>query len=1386
LVDGIPAGAVITGARINLINFASQYQDDYVINIKAPNGNILNLINQRGTHTSTITTLFSNTEISSTGVASLGTGSGTFTGLWAADAVLSVGGVPNVSNISSWSGLYSIPNGNWTLSIYNNTGFSNTVIPSMQWSVTLDYSYSAPKTWTPASDLYTDASATIPYTVGPASLVYYNPALAGVQIHTVVADNDGCSSSSSTTTTVNPLPSPISGTDSVCIGETVIFTNTTSGGTWSVSNANATINPTTGNLTAIASGAVTITYTSALGCYVTKSITINTAPSPIAGTLSFCEGANTLLSNSATGGTWTSTSSLISVEAASGITTGITAGTAVVSYSLAGGCLVTAIVTVNQAPSGISGVSEICVGATGDTLTNSVSGGTWTSSNANLSVGSTTGILTGITNGTAIVTYTLPNGCSTLTSITVNPLPAAISGPSAVCVSGTVTLSNSTSGGFWSVNNTNATVDPATGQVTGVTSGTTVVSYSMLTGCYSVSSITVNPLPAPIAGLAQVCTGSTINLSSATGGGTWSASGGVASVGSLSGVVTGLSTGTAQVTYTLPSGCKAYRSITVNPLPALITGSSAVCLGYNITLMSVSAGGIWSASNSNATVGSTTGVVTGISSGTVAVTYSLITGCYRTTELIVNPLPSPISGPATVCTGSTGLLTNSTPGGVWSSNNTTIATIDPATGLLTGFTPGTSRISYTIGSGCAVVTTVTVNPLPPPITGIVPFCSGNSITLSNALAGGTWNSGNPLIAVIGSSTGVVTGVTGGLVNITYTGPLGCRTSSVISINPTPVTILAAPALCTGRTTVLHCSTPGGVWISSNTSVATIATSGPMAGATYGLSSGTVVITYTLPTGCFRTTTMTINPSPAPISGAQKLCLGSAEVYSTGSTGGSWTVSDPLVATVASGVVTPLTPGTALISYVFPATGCYTEKAMTVNPLPTSFTVSGGGTYCAGGSGTAVNISGTQAGVQYLLKRAGEIADSLFGSGSSMLFAHVTIPGIYTVSGFDTATGCGQNMPGTATVSTVTPVVPSISLSRSAADPVCEGTTVMFSAIPVNGGTSPVISWTRNGLPAGTGVTYGHVPSDGDIIKATLVSNASCRLFDTAVSRDTVHVAPVVTPYIGIAVLPGDTVCQSTLCTYVSATGHGGSMPTYQWFVNGLPTMTAPSFTSTAAHNDVVVCRLISNAFCPTDDTVFSNTVKMYVAGYDAPAVSIASSVGTSIMAGQMVVFTATASGIDPLSNVAYQWYVNGLSVPGATASSYSSSTLADKSVVSCEVTASGICGIASGAGNITVNVRTASGINDNGDISNCTIKIWPNPSNGILHLSGNFNTMSSGTVAVVITDHLGRQVYSTTSNVVNGILSSDIIFPKELKDGIYVVGISIDGLWFHEKITLIR
>ena len=81
-------------------------------------------------------------------------------------------------------------------------------------------------------------------------------------------------------------------------------------------------------------------------------------------------------------------------------------------------------------------------------------------------------------------------------------------------------------------------------------------------------TIVVNALPAEITGTFNVCAGSTVTLSSATTGGTWSSgTPAVATINAESGVVTGVLAGSSVITYTLGTGCFVTQTVTVNPLP---------------------------------------------------------------------------------------------------------------------------------------------------------------------------------------------------------------------------------------------------------------------------------------------------------------------------------------------------------------------------------------------------------------------------------------------------------------------------------------------------------------------------------------------------------------------------------------------------------------------------------------------------------------------------------------------------------------------------------------------------------------------------------------------------------------------------------------------------
>jgi hypothetical protein len=69
----------------------------------------------------------------------------------------------------------------------------------------------------------------------------------------------------------------------------------------------------------------------------------------------------------------------------------------------------------------------------------------------------------------------------------------------------------------------------------------------------------------------------------------------------------------------------------VNATPDVITGATTVLVGQTTTLANTTSGGTWSSSvPSRATIGSVSGVVTGMSIGTTNITYMMSTGCFAT------------------------------------------------------------------------------------------------------------------------------------------------------------------------------------------------------------------------------------------------------------------------------------------------------------------------------------------------------------------------------------------------------------------------------------------------------------------------------------------------------------------------------------------------------------------------------------------------------------------------------------------------------------------------------------------------------------------------------------------------------------------------------------
>jgi autotransporter-associated beta strand protein len=109
--------------------------------------------------------------------------------------------------------------------------------------------------------------------------------------------------------------------------------------------------------------------------------------------------------------------------------------------------------------------------------------------------------------------------------------------------------------------------------------------------------------------------------------------------------------------------------------------------------------------------------------------------------------------------------------------------------------------------------------------------------------------------------------------------------------------------------------------------------------------------------------------------------------------------------------------------VYNSCGQVTSSAATlsVNPLPTVYTVGGGGAYCSGGSGLPVTLSGSDIGIAYLLQTNGVYNGvTLPGTGAALGFNNQTTAATYTVLASNTTTTCSAAMSGNASV-TINPL-----------------------------------------------------------------------------------------------------------------------------------------------------------------------------------------------------------------------------------------------------------------------------------------------------------------------------------------------------------------------------
>lgn len=129
---------------------------------------------------------------------------------------------------------------------------------------------------------------------------------------------------------------------------------------------------------------------------------------------------------------------------------------------------------------------------------------------------------------------------------------------------------------------------------------------------------------------------------------------------------------------------------------------------------------------------------------------------------------------------------------------------------------------------------------------------------------------------------------------------------------------------------------GGVWASSNQSVATVSSSGVLT----TVANGNTTLSYTVTgsNGCVSTSSVTVNVNSVTtptITGASSMCVGSGATYNSNTNGGIWSVSGRGTINSNSGAFTAISAGSAYIYYKITSGACSNtaSKLVTINSNP---------------------------------------------------------------------------------------------------------------------------------------------------------------------------------------------------------------------------------------------------------------------------------------------------------------------------------------------------------------------------------------------------------------------------------------------------------------------
>ena len=628
-------------------------------------------------------------------------------------------------------------------------------------------------------------------------------------------------------------------------------------------------------------------------------------------------------------------------------------------------------------------------------------------------------------------------------------------------------------------------------------------------------------------------------------------------------------------------------------------------------------------------------------------------------------------------------------------------------------------------------------------TGATTFCTGltKTLTAPAGFASYLWSNGATTQSIVVSTSGNY--------SVTVSNTRGCVATSapvVITVTPGPtanVTVSGATTFCTGGSALLTgSSNTAGVsyqWLNNGVNVSSATT--PYYNAT---ASGVYSLKVTK-NGCVgnsTSTTVTANVNPtAAITGTLTVCNGSATTLSaTTGTGLSyqWNQGGSAIPGATSSTYNATSGGSYTVDIINNTTGCSsTSAAATVVATSLSLVTTASNTGIICGLNPVTLTATTITGATYEWYKngqiiAGAVATTYSASTSGSYYAKATKSGC---SVFSSSTGISSQ------------TAPSIT---SGATTVCAGVSVSLTA-----STGSTYQWYNNGtvLAGATNNNYATTAAGSYTVKVgACTSNAT-----------TITVNPLPT-----ATITAGGSLAFCLGNNVSLNGNTGTGLAYQWrkATSNIAGATSASYlaNTTGSYTVKVTNTTTGCAKTSTAVTVTANAV---------PA--------TPTITRNGLVFTSnTATG--------NQWYKNGAAISGATASTYTATT------VGCYNTrVSNASGCASSSDTLCVASVTPPSIGypgqngNNIELTNETVSlinmnVIPNPNNGVFELSIQ-NNEANTEATLTIFNVMGQNVYTQNISVETGE-SAQAIRLDNISNGVYFVRLIVNNQVLERKIVV--